>query len=87
MEDGQGTQTEKLLVRGSLAEGRFDKHPFKSREQKKKKSREQHRKAAYSVGLKESVEQSSVEGKSSLTAHSSLRVRTQAAVSISLLSN
>lgn len=36
MEDGQGTQTEKLLVRGSLAEGRFDKHPFKSREQKKK---------------------------------------------------
>lgn len=54
---------------------------------RKKKSREQHRKAAYSVGLKESVEQSSVEGKSSLTAHSSLRVRTQAAVSISLLSN
>lgn len=79
MENGQGTQTEKLLGRGSLAEGRFDKHPFKSRER--------HRKAAYSVGLKESVEQSSVEGKSSLTAHSSLRVRTQAAVSISLLSN
>lgn len=79
VEDGQGTQTESCLLEGAWQRAGLTSTHLRAGNG--------YRKAAYSVGLKESVEQSSVEGKSSLTAHSSLRVRTQAAVSISLLSN